>query len=367
MAMPARRVLRLTPWSLLRAVAMLGVTVAVLAVLGASTRVIGWLLAATVLAGLFHPLVQALDAHVPRGVALAGVVVGAIAIVGGVAYEVVNEITVQARELQRAVPEAARELERSERFGKTARDLDLARHAREFVKELPERLRGGDVRTALQSAATRGVAFLATTVLTIFFLVYGPGLLRSATAQLPERRRRLVARVGPAAYRRAWTYVAGTLAMAAGAGLLAFACASILDLPGRAPLALWIALFSVIPLIGVVLGSVPLLLLAGTTATWPATLAVVAILVGWQVFEGLVLQRRVEERSLHLGPFVTVAVAMVGLELYGIGGVFVGLVGVIFLAAVLDEWLGHGPHSSEPVATGEPDARRGRPSPGSGH
>src|SRR5688572_7507406 len=159
MAQSARRVLRLSPWSLVRAVAMLGATVALLGILGASTRVIGWLLAATVLAGLFHPLVQALDDHLPRGVALAAVVLGAIAIVGGIAYAVVNEITDQVQELQRAVPAAARELERSERFGETARELDLAKRARSFVEELPERLRGGDVQTALRSAATRGVAF----------------------------------------------------------------------------------------------------------------------------------------------------------------------------------------------------------------
>ena len=74
--------------------------------------------------------------------------------------------------------------------------------------------------------------------------------------------------------------------------------------------------------------------------------SVALVMVGWQVFEALVLQRRVEERSLHIGPFVTVAVAMVGIELYGIGGALVSVIGVVFLAAVLDEVWGHGPHSS---------------------
>lgn len=327
---------------------MLGLTIAVLGVAGRSVRVIGWILAATVLAGLFYPLVQTLDRHVPRGLALAAVVIGAASIVGGISYEVVHDVTKQVHELQRAVPAAAKELEHSDRFGKTARELHLARHAKVFMEQLPERLRGGDVQSALRSAATRGVAFLATTVLTIFFLIYGPRLLSSGLEQLPERRRDDVRRIGGSAYRRAWLYVSGSLAKAVIAGLVVYGCATLLHLPGKAPLALWAALIDLVPLVGFVIGALPLLLLAGTTASSQGTATVVVVAVAWQFFEALVLQRRVERESLHLGPFVTVAVAMVGLELYGIGGVFVALVAATVAAAVLDETFGHGPRSATP-------------------
>jgi hypothetical protein len=90
---------------------------------------------------------------------------------------VVGDVVDEVDELETAVPRAARELERSERFGNTARDIDLADKAEDFVDELPERLRGGNVQDAIRSAATRGVAFLATFVLTIFFLIHGPRLL----------------------------------------------------------------------------------------------------------------------------------------------------------------------------------------------
>ena len=118
-----------------------------------------------------------------------------------------------------------------------------------------------------------------------------------------------------------------------------------------APLAVWMMMLDAIPLLGVVLGAVPLVLLAATTASWQGAVAVAALLLAWQAFEALVLQRRVEERSLHIGPFVTVAVAMVGLELYGIGGALVSVVAVVLVAAALDEALGHGPHASEPSVT----------------
>lgn len=345
---PPNRVLRLTPASVLRAVGMLGLTLAVLGVIAASARVIGWILAAAALAGLLHPSVEGLAKRIPRALALAVVVLASLGIAGGVGYAVVDDVVNQMHELQHAVPKAAKKLEHSKRFGKAAREIHLAKRAKVFVDELPERLRGGTVQDALRAAATRGVAFLATGVMTIFFLMYGERLLRGAVRQLPERRRTEAARIGLSAYRRSWRYLAGTLTMAVTAGLIAYMCATVLHLPGKAPLALWMVLLDPIPLLGVLLGAVPLILLAATTATWQGTVLVAIVLVGWQVFEATNLQRRVEAVSLHIGPFITVAVAMIGLDLYGIGGALVGLVFAVLVAAVLDEVVGHGPHSATP-------------------
>jgi predicted PurR-regulated permease PerM len=350
-APPRNSVLRLSPSSVVRAVVMLGLALALMGLVVASARVIGWILAAATLAGLLHPVVGNLSRKIPRGLALALVMLLTIGVAGGVAYAVVDDVTTQLHDLQRAVPKAAKEIERSDRFGKGAREIHLAARAKAFVDELPERLRGGDVPDAVRSAATRGVAFLATGVLTIFFLIHGPRLLDAGIRQLPEDRRADVRRIGEAVYRRWWHYVTGSLGMAIMAGLVAYAAASMVDAPGKAPLAVWMVMLDAIPLLGVVLGALPLILLAATTASWQGAVAVAVLMLGWQAFEALVLQRRVEEHSLHIGPFVTVAVAMVGLELYGIGGALVSVVAVVLVAALLDEAVGHGPRSSQPSVT----------------
>lgn len=330
---------------------MLGLAFSLLWLATASIRVIGWILVAATLAGLLRPAVDGLARAIPRALALAVVMLLTVGVAGGFAYAVVDDVSTQLHDLQKAVPRAAREVERSDRFGKVAREVHLAARAKAFVDELPERLRGGDVQSALRSAATRGVAFLATGVLTIFFLIHGERLLLAGIRQLPEARRDEVRRVGAAVYRRWWHYVTGTLGMGVMAGLVAYACAQAIDAPGKAPLALWMVLLDSIPLLGVLIGAVPLVLLAGTTASWQGAVAVTAVLVAWQAVEALVLQRRVEERSLHVGAFVTVAVGMIGLEVYGIGGALVGLVAFVFVAATLDEVVGHGPHSSRPSVT----------------
>jgi predicted PurR-regulated permease PerM len=337
---PAPRLprLRLSARSAVLAVVLLGATLAVLRLISASGRVLGWIAAATLLAGLLHPAVAMLDRRLHRGAALFLVVFGTLAVAGLIVWAVVDDVVNEVEDLQRAVPRAARELERSERFGRTARDVDLADRADEFVDQLPERLRGGNVQDALRSAATRGVAFLATFVLTIFFLIHGPRLLSAAAAQLPDERQEQVRRLGASAYRRAWRYMAGSLGMALAAGLLTYGVAQAAGLPGPAPLALWVALFDLVPLVGVVVGGLPVVLLA--LADSPAQAVVVAaVLIGWQLVEAIVLQRRLEARSLHIGPFITVGMAMIGLELYGIGGALAAAALAVLLAALADEML----------------------------
>jgi predicted PurR-regulated permease PerM len=330
---------------------MFGLTLVALAGIGASGRVIGWIIAAASLAAFFHPIVDGLARFMPRALALVVVLVLSVSVVGGIAYAVVDDVVAQVGELRHALPDAAKQVEQSTRFGQTARDLHLAERAQAFVDQLPARLRGGSVNDALRSAATRGVALLITTVLTIFFLVHGPRLVEGALRQVPYDRRAEVRAGAASAYRRSWAYVSGSLAMSAMAGVIAYVCAEALGLPGKAALALWVALFDLIPLIGLVLGAVPIVLLAFTTVGWQESLAVTAVLVGWQLVEALRLQREVELRSLHIGPFVSLVVAFIGVELYGIGGVFVGLVGAVVGAAVLDEAFGHGPRSASPRDT----------------
>ena len=330
--------LRLSARSAVLAVALLGATLVVLRLVAASGRVLGWIVAAMLLAGLLHPAVAALDRRLRRGAALFLVVFGTLAVAGVIVWAVVGDVVDEVDELETAVPRAARELERSERFGNTARDIDLADKAEDFVDELPERLRGGNVQDAIRSAATRGVAFLATFVLTIFFLIHGPRLLAAASAQLPDERQEQVRRLGASAYQRAWRYVAGSLGMALAAGLVTYAVAQVLGLPGPAPLALWVALFDLVPLVGMVVGALPVVLLA--LADSPGQAVVVAVvLVSWQLFEAIVLQRRVEAGSLHVGPFITVAMAMIGLELYGIGGALAAVALAVVAAALADELL----------------------------
>lgn len=339
-APPTTERLRLTPASAVRAVALLGVTLAALRIVAASTRVIGWMLAAAAVAALLHPLVAALSRRVPRALAVVVVVAGVLAGAGFVGYSVVDTVVRETRNVQRSAPDAARRVERSGRWGELARDFRLEERTRSFVDDIPERLRGGTPAEAVRSTATRGVAFLATGVLSLFFLLHGSRLVDGAIAQIRDADRRARVRaVARTAYGRAVRYALATILLAVAAGLFAYLVAGIADLRGAAALGAWVALWDVVPLIGALTGALPIVLLALIFFSFERAVAVTAAFVAWQAFEYLVVQRRIERRSVHVGPFATLLAGLLGLELYGLGGALLAVLVVVFAVAVADEAL----------------------------
>lgn len=330
--------LRLTPRSAVLAVGMFGLTLGFLAMFAASRRVLGWLVAAATIAGVVQPVVARLSRRVPRGVAVLLVAALGVGSVGVVAWRIVDDVSDQTDRLRRAAPEAAERIERGDgRVAELAREAELAERTERFVEQVPERLRGGTPGEALRAAATRGVSYLATLVLSIFLLLHGPDLAAAAARQVHDpRRRALLERVAGAAFTRGFAYVRGTIAMALVAGATAYVIAEAGDVPAPAPLALWVALWDVVPYLGAVIGAVPIVLLGGIGDPGRGVVLALAF-VAYEVVETLLVQRRLERRSVRLGPFLTAAAAFAGLELYGLGGALLAIVTAALTVAALAE------------------------------
>lgn len=348
MAQPQpRERLRISPRSAVVAVALFGALLVALRIVSQSERVLGWTLAAAAVAALLHPYVALLEKRIPRGLAVLVVGVVALGTAGVIGYALVDGVVREYNEIRVAAPERARELEEKGRFKEAFRDAHIERRVRTIVEEAPERLRGGTPAEAIRAAGSRGIAFLATAVLALFFLTHGAKLAEGAAAQIhtPSRRRR-VEQVAVMAFRRGFGYARGALAMALLAGLVAWAAASLADVPGPAPLGLWVAMWNVVPVIGTVIGTLPIVALAAIAAPWKGV-ALAVFFVAYQLAEWLLLQRWVERRTVHVGPFATVVAGFAGLELYGIGGALMMLLFVTLVIAVLDELA---PHEDDRVA-----------------
>jgi len=316
---------------------MFGATLALLAVVAASQRVIGWILVAATLAGLLHPLVSLLARRIPRALATGAVMLTLVGTLGAVGYGLVDDVQRETSRLQQAGPERAREIESSERFGDLARDLRLSERTDRFLRDLPQRLRGGSTAEALQAAATRGVAFLATGVLTIFFLQHGPRLARAAKNQVrdPARRDRLHA-LGVAVFRRAFGYSSASLVMSLAAGLAAYLAARLAHVPGPAALGVWVGLWDLVPLAGAMIGAFPIVVLAAASSGERSLVLMVAF-VAYQTVENLLVQRSVERSTVRVGPFVTIAAALIGLELSGVAGALLAVLATTIALTAADE------------------------------
>ncbi len=351
--MEPAKLLRLTPTSVVRALFMVAGTLLLLAVFRAATRPLGWLVVAAVGAALLGPFVSLLQRALPRGLAVVVALLVAAGALGGIAFVVVEDLDTQLTRVQDVAPEAAREVEESKRFGDFATEIDLVDRVEAFVDELPDRLRGGDQAAAIQSAASRGVSFLITFVLMLFLLAQGPRFVDGGLAQIDdiERRERLrVVLVG--AYGRFWRYVAATLGRAVVAGLLTYLVVRVADLPAPVLLAVWVGAWSIVPALGICVGSLAVSLIAVpesfSLAGW-----LLVLFIGIQVFDVFVLEKRIDRGILHVGSFATFVAAALGLEAYGLGGMIVASLLAMFGAAVI-RTLSQGPVNADPLPAEAP-------------
>jgi predicted PurR-regulated permease PerM len=125
--------------------------------------------------------------------------------------------------------------------------------------------------------------------------------------------------------------------MATLAGVVAFIVARSFHVPGAAPLAVWVALWDIVPIVGAFIGVMPIVVLAYTLGSPQRGILIFGILFTYAVVEAFVFQHFIEARSLRVGPFVTIVAGLVGIEMYGVAGALILEVYATLAVAVLAE------------------------------
>ncbi len=334
---PQRLVVRISARS-----AAVGVAVVVLAVVAqrivtAAHAPLSWAVAAGVVAALIDPLVDTLDQRIPRLPAVIIALLVTATAVWGVIYVAFDELSNGVDRLGEAAGEAADELEgRDDGIGDLAQDVDASRRVDMFVEALDERVTGGE--DVLASTAGTAPTYFLGGILTLFLMSYGPRVAQSAVDQLPdERARREVARVVTSALHRARRAIFLTVAEGLLVGLVVVGVARLLDLPAAAALGLAAGIMALLPHVGLVLGTLPFILLVLALRSDLATIVTVAVVLVCQLVDSFVVRRRVAQHSVHVGLLVPWVVVLVGYAVYGVGGAAYGLAFAVFTLALLDE------------------------------
>ena len=312
---------------------LLALTVLMLEIARHSERVIAWALVAGALAVLVYPAVEFGSRFMARGIVVLLLLLSGLSAIGFIGYRLVTDVSKATDLLQDAAPKRAAELEKNSDL---LRQVHLTRRVQHLVDDLPKRLTGGSATKALESAATRGVAFVAGTILTIFFVVYGPRIFLGGLEQIrdPKRRRR-VERVLVHGTRRGLDYARIKLLEAIVEGVLAYLIARVANVPGPAALGVWVALWTLLPVAGVFVGALPIVLFAGAASLTRAVVVALAfVAIGTVEF---LLTSIIERDTVEVGSFLIVFAAFGGLELYGITGALLGVLGVIVAVGILDE------------------------------
>jgi predicted PurR-regulated permease PerM len=339
------------PWSTaLVTVVTIAFTILALRIADGSQRVIAWILIAAAVAAIVSPLVNVFDRWMPRGLAVTLVALLVLGAVGGFVYGLVDDIVDQTRRLERAVPARAAELEESGQFSDLAQELELEERSRKLIEAIPERLAGADTQAAIENTTERALAFLAIVIMTLFFVIYGPSLIDASIRQFPDpeirgRYERIVHEGAP----RGLAAARGTLLLAIIGGLVAYGLAHLADVPGPVALATWAALWNIVPIFGFVIGTAPIVLLAGAHS-WKTALILAIVFIAFELVESFVFRPWFERRTIKLGGFITALAAFGGLELYGLSGALLGVLGAALVVGALSEYAHQEDEEAEAAA-----------------
>jgi predicted PurR-regulated permease PerM len=111
---------------------------------------------------------------------------------------------------------------------------------------------------------------------------------------------------------------------------------------------------SVIPYLGILFGAIPILLLAVASQPDAEVVVLAVAAVGLQAAYTTILRRLSQRGVLRAGPAVIVVAALVGSDLYGLGGALVMVVAGIFAVAVIESMTEVDAESLAPAPAPDP-------------
>ncbi len=327
---PPARLVRFTPGA--AAVVAAGVVTAffVRNAFVAAHQIVGWIVACSLVALLIDPLVNLLQRYLPRALSIVVVIVTMIAVVGGVVAGITRELLNSLDDLERAAPRAASGLE--DRYDWAA-DIDVTSRVADLVERINESVRS----ETLGSTFGRLPTFLVTGVLMLFLLGFGRRYVLGLLGQFDDLgRRQTVRRVLFISARRGRVYILWTISHSLINGLIVGVAAWLLDLPAPVSLGVSVGLMTAIPLIGVVVGGVPALLLAFGSSSWVVGATMLVLLLTLQAVEMIIVRPLVDSRSVRVGTTVAIVVTLTAFDLYGIGAAMCAFALAAIALAALD-------------------------------
>ena len=292
---------------------------------------ITWLAVATFLAVALAGPVNWLSQRMRRGLAIATVYLGLLAIPFLLMALIVPPLITEANNFAEDLPQYSQDVtefvQGNDRLRRLNEDYAITSKLQQEAEKLPERL-GGAAKT-LSSVGVGLVnsvfALLTILILTAFMLGSGrrwrDAILASRPAEQRERLERSLDHIGAAV----GGYMAGAFTIAAIAGFLTYIVLTILGVPFAAPLAVIAAFASLIPLVGATIAAVLIgvVTLFNDFPTDTIVWAVWAIL--YQQLENNLIQPQIQKRTVNVHPFITIVAVLLGSTLLGVLGAVVAI------------------------------------------
>jgi putative heme transporter len=312
---------------------------------------------ATLLAALLLPVVDFLDRRgAPRGGAVALVLLGGIAVVGGILAFVITQSIEGAPALVEQVSTSIKGVGDWLTQGPlhvNQEQIDNARKsAIEALQNNQEKLTSGAVSTA--ATLTEIVTGALLVLFTLIFVLHGGrNIYGFVTKVFPENVRERVRDAGRAGFRSLVGYVRATFlvalvdAVGIGTGL------AIMGVPLALPLASLVFLGAFIPLVGAVIAGFFAVIVALIAKGWIYALITLGLIIAVQQLEGHVLQPLVMGRAVSIHPLAVVLAIAGGGVLAGIVGALLAVPTVAFVNSAVRVLLARDPAAEEAAQESE--------------
>ena len=309
-------------WRLLLLALALAVIVYVLGLLGAVVvPVVLALIAASLLAPSAHALSRL---HwLPHAVATAIVIVGGVAVVGGVFYGVGLAFVSGLPELSSQLVASVAGIQQWLRTGPLGLNNEQFTAIGDQVLATLQSSQATLAQSALGAVSTIGEVLteLLLALFTLIFFVYdGGSVWRFVLGAFPRQARDRADIAGRRAFASLVGYTRATILVAAADAITAGVGLWLIGVPLPVPLAALIFFGAFVPTLGAVVSGVVAVLVALVSGGITDALLVVLLLVLVQNLEGYILQPLLLGRSIKLHPLAVVLPIACGLVLAGIAG-----------------------------------------------
>jgi predicted PurR-regulated permease PerM len=315
---------------------------------------------ATLLAALLLPVVDSLDRRgAPRGGAVALVLLGGIAVVGGILTFVVSQFIQGAPALVDQVSTSIKGVGDWLTRGPLHLNQDQIERARksavEALQNNQEKLTSGALSTA--TTVTQIVTGALLVMFTLIFVLHGGrNIFGFVTTIFPADVRERARDAGRAGFNSLIGYVRATFlvalvdAVGIGAGL------AIMGVPLALPLASLVFLGAFVPLVGAVVAGFFAVIVALIAKGWIYALITLGLIIAVQQLEGHVLQPLVMGRAVSIHPLAVVLAIAGGGVLAGIVGALLAVPTVAFVNSAVRVLLAGDPAAEDMEADSEADS-----------
>jgi len=293
---------------------------------------LGFLILALFVSVFLSAPINVLSRRMPENLAILLVYLGVVLVPLLVALILIPPLITGGSEIVEELPgysESFQEwVEENDQLREWDEDFDLTGKAEEFAGSAASGLLSdapGLLASIGSGAANLILQVFVILVFSLFMVKRGfrwiEPLIKTRPPDEAQRIERTLRRMASAMS----SYVVGAMVQAFIAGFFAFIVLLILDVPAPLALAVLVAIFDLIPLIGATIAGLLVAIVTLFVGFPVVTLIWGGYMIGYQQFENYVIQPRIQARAVELDPFIVVIAALFGAALLGVLGALLAI------------------------------------------